>query len=87
MSSEALSKDLPIVGLAPIPGQETRNYNILRESGVVLGKGDIESVPGIVERLYKEEALRDEIVGKIKKIKNPDAANNIARLAIETANR
>lgn len=85
MSSEALAKDLPIVGIAPIPGQETRNYNILSESGVVLGKGDIESVPGLVEKLYKEGALREEMIARIRRIKNPDAANNIARLAIEAA--
>ncbi|MBL7068767.1 MAG: hypothetical protein ISS34_02800 [Candidatus Omnitrophica bacterium] len=85
MSSESLSKDLPIIGIAPIPGQETRNYNILVESGVVLGVKDINEVPRIVERLCRDKALTKDLKIKIASIKRPDAAYNVARLALKVA--
>jgi len=84
MSSESLSKDLPIIGIAPIPGQETRNYNILLKSGVVLGARSVNNVPRIVERLYRDKALMEDLKTKIASIKRPDAARDIARCALTT---
>ena len=83
MSSEALSKDLPIVAIASIPGQETRNFNILLQSGVALKAGAVNDVPGIIAKLYKDKALAGELKEKIKHVKKPAAAQDIAKAALE----
>jgi len=83
MSSEALAKGLPIVGIASIPGQETRNFKILIESGVALEGKCAAEVPAIIERLYKDKGLMDGIKERIKAIEKPNASRDIARLALE----
>lgn len=83
MSSEALSKNLPIISIASIPGQETRNFKVLVKSGVVLEAKDIKEVPGIVTNLYKDRGLMGSLKERIESVRRPEAAYNIARLALE----
>jgi len=84
MSSEALSKDLPMIGLAPIPGQESRNFNILKESGVVIGADSVKDAPSIVKRIYEDKDFKTGLHKKIASVKRPDAALEIAKLAINS---
>ncbi|MDB4349440.1 hypothetical protein OAA99_00640 [Omnitrophica bacterium] len=83
MSSEALSKDLPIIGVAPIPGQETRNFKILIKIGVVLDGRDVKEIPKMVTRLYNQKDSTEGLKEKIKAAKKPDAAHDIVRLAMD----
>ncbi len=82
MSSEALSKDLPIVAIAPIPGQETRNFEILIRSGVALEVKDIAKASDVVVKLYEDKDMARTIAEKIKRIKRGDSAYKIAELAL-----
>ena len=82
MSSESLAKRLPIVGIAPIPGQETRNFNILVKSSLAIGAKNVKDVPKIVEKLYKDKNLRMNMIKKVESVRKPNAASDIARLAL-----
>jgi processive 1,2-diacylglycerol beta-glucosyltransferase len=82
MSSEALAKDLPIIGIAPIPGQETRNFEILVRLGVVMDGKNVQEIPKIITDLYNDKALLSAIKEKIKEARKPEAARDIARLAL-----
>ena len=83
MSSEALAKGLPIIGIAPIPGQETRNYKVLSKIGVALEGNNIKEIPETVKRLFEDEKLIADIKKKIETAKRPDAAFAIARFSME----
>lgn len=82
MSSEALSKSLPIIGIAPIPGQETRNFDILKKSCAIIDGRDIAKIPKIVTNLYKNEDMMKTLKENIEAIKRPEAAKDIAELAL-----
>lgn len=82
MSSEALSKGLPIIGISPIPGQETRNFNMLVENGVVFEAKESEDAPKIVERMYNDRELMAGLRIKIGLMNKTQAAYDIARLAL-----
>ncbi len=82
ISSESLSKNLPLIAIAPIPGQETRNFNVLSQSGVALGAKDVKDAPGIVTSLYKDKGLTKDLEERIKFVRKPDAAYSIARLVL-----
>jgi processive 1,2-diacylglycerol beta-glucosyltransferase len=83
MSSESLSKDLPIIAIRSIPGQETRNFKVLLESGVILEAREIKDVPRIVKELYMDKGLMVSIKERIKAVKRPEAAYSVARFALE----
>lgn len=82
MSSESLSKGLPIIGIAPIPGQETRNFDILHKSGVALGAKRIGDVPEIITKLYNDKAYVESLKANIESTKKPNAAYDVARMAM-----
>jgi len=82
MSSEALAKDLPIIGIAPIPGQETRNFEVLVKLGVVIDGKHAGEIPKIVSGLYNDKDSLLAIKEKIKLAKKPYAAHDIAKLAL-----
>lgn len=83
ISSESLSKDLPIIAIAPIPGQETGNFNILVKSGVAIGVKGVKDVPDVITRLYKDKELMKDIKERIESVKRPEAVYNIARQALD----
>jgi processive 1,2-diacylglycerol beta-glucosyltransferase len=82
MSSEALSKGLPIVAIAPIPGQETKNFEVLSEIGVAIEGREAGDIPRIIEKLYNDPAGMKRIKDRIESVKRPDAARDIARHAL-----
>jgi processive 1,2-diacylglycerol beta-glucosyltransferase len=85
MSSEALAKSLPIIGISPIPGQEMRNFEILIKMGVALDGREISGIPGMVTALYADKARMDDMRQKIVNARRPNAAIDIARLAMDAA--
>lgn len=83
MSSESLAKNLPIISIAPIPGQESRNARILIRSGVALEARSVNDVPRLVMRLYNDRELRANMAKRIDALKRPAAAYDIARTALD----
>jgi processive 1,2-diacylglycerol beta-glucosyltransferase len=81
--SESLAKDLPLVVVSPIIGQETHNCDFLITNGAAVKAGKISDLKGILEDLAshpeKVQSMR-EAIGRIRK---PAACYDIAKLAIE----
>ena len=85
--AEALVKDLPIVAMSPIPGQEANNLSILLKNEVGYRLKEIGDVKKILKDLYTRKDDLARIRMKIANVKKPDAASNIAKLAIEKIGR
>jgi len=79
--AEALSKDLPIIALSPIPGQESRNLEMLLKKGFAQKLGKIEGIKTVLKEFYSNRENLESIKKKIEKAKKPSAAASIAKLA------
>jgi len=82
--AEALAKDLPMIGIFPIPGQEERNLNLLLKKGVGRRLKRISDITSLVTKLYRNEDGLSKMKENIAKVKRPYAAIDIAKLAIDT---
>ena len=80
--TEAMAKGLPMVLVAPIPGQEARNAVIIERSGAAVLAGPIQKAPPIIEKLRSDPAQLAEMGRKGMASGKPDAAIEIARLAL-----
>ena len=83
--SESLAKELPMVVIAPIIGQETRNSSFLVSHGAAI---KVEKIDGLREALEKLTSHPERLVsmrGEIQKIKKPAACYDVAKLALEIA--
>lgn len=80
--SEALSKNLPMIVIQPIPGQETRNCEILEGYGAALRANNAREVIACVEEFIK---FPEKIIGmkaRINLLSYPGAARDIAKFAV-----
>lgn len=80
--TEALTKGLPMVLVAPIPGQEARNARIIEKFGAAVLAGPVKNAPEIIRRLRKNPAKLAEMGHKAKLAGRPDAAMAVAKLAL-----
>jgi len=79
-TGEALVKNLPMIIINPLPGQERKNTQFLVKQGVALEAKNSKQAAVLAKRLLsKPERLR-EIQREIEKIRRPRAAINIAKL-------
>jgi processive 1,2-diacylglycerol beta-glucosyltransferase len=80
--SEALSKKLPMIIIQPIPGQETRNCNVLTDYGTAVRANSVRAVKKHVTDFIN---LPEKIIGmkvRINLLSYPDAARDIVRFAL-----
>ena len=81
--SESLAKDLPMIMISPIPGQEAYNADFLIRHSAAFSMKDLKDLKGILENILADPeklARTKEAIGKIKK---PMAAYDIAKLGME----
>lgn len=83
--SESLAKDLPMVVIAPIIGQETRNSLFIASHGAAIKVDKIDDLKDALEKLTAHPERLVEMRGNIQKIKKPLACYDVARLALEIA--
>lgn len=79
-TSECLAMQLPMILVAPIPGQEERNADYLLESGVALKAPDAAALEYKLMRLLAAPALLDSMRTKMRDIARPDAATRVLSL-------
>ena len=81
--SESLAKELPMIVISPIIGQETRNCDFLVKHHAAFRISAVEELKAIVEELArhpdKEKSMKDSII----RIKKPMACFDVAKLALE----
>jgi len=82
-TAEALSKDLPMIIVHPIPGQEMKNTDFLLQQGVAVRAEDSEDIAALVKELFLNTTKLDEMRKRAGLLKKPTAAMDIARLILE----
>ena len=83
-TSEALSKDLPMIIVHPIPGQELKNTEFLLQQGVAVRADDFEDIVTLVQELLLNKTKLDEMRKRASELKKPNAAMDIAKLVLDT---
>ena len=81
--SESLAKELPMIVIAPIIGQETRNCEFLVGHHAAFRIGRVEELKAIVEDLASHPESAKAMKDSIKSIKRPMACFDVAKLALE----
>lgn len=82
-TAESLSKNLPMIIVSPIPGQETKNTDFLLRQGVALKAQDNEDVATLVQELLLNTTKLAEMRKRTSELKKPNAAMDIAKLALD----
>jgi processive 1,2-diacylglycerol beta-glucosyltransferase len=80
--SESLAKELPLLTISPIPGQETKNFDFLIKEKAALKIKKPSEVGRMLEDLISNPDKLARIKDSVKRIRKPDAAKDIAELAI-----
>lgn len=84
--SESLAKNLPMILVSPIPGQETRNREFLLNSGLALAVSRTLPIGEAVFRLHKNKDIRAAMEKLSSFYSHPNSASDVAELAIKLAN-
>ncbi|MEA3328477.1 MAG: glycosyltransferase [Candidatus Omnitrophota bacterium] len=81
-SSECLASNSPLIIVAPVPGQETRNCDVLAGEKAVLKIKKAGEIRGLVIELLDNPQELDRIKENIRRIAKPNSALDLAGLAI-----
>jgi len=81
--SESLAKEIPLVVISPILGQETGNCAFLVRNNAAVKVKRIEDLKAALEGLMSDPAKLDKMKDMINKIKKPHAARDVAKFAYE----
>lgn len=82
-TSEALAKNLPMIIIHPIPGQEAKNTDFLLQQGVALRAEDGGDVAVLAQELFSNSVKLDEMRKKADLIKKPNSAMDTAQLILQ----
>ena len=81
--SEALAKSLPIIIIAPIIGQETRNCEVLVDKGAGIKVNRVEELDGVVEQLLLDKDRFNTMKNNARQLGRPESAKNIVEIVSE----
>ena len=79
-SSEALGKQLPMVIINPIPGQEEKNSDFLLRNKVALEVKNLSEIKVTLESLLANPSALDEMKANTKKLGKPNSAREVVRI-------
>lgn len=81
-TSEAMAKNLPMILINPIPGQEDRNLEFFINNGVALSVTKTFTVEEAMYFMFHDETRLELINKQLQKLAKPNAADDIATFAI-----
>lgn len=84
-AAESLAMGLPMIVIAPIPGQEEHNANFLLERGVALKAFDMATLKYRVGYLLSHDARLAAMRAKASALARPDAAHRVLAIALQRA--
>lgn len=79
--AESMAKEIPLIVISPIIGQETRNSDFLVNNGAALRLNKVDELKGAIEDLVAHPEKLAKMKEAIKKIRKPTACYDVARLA------
>ena len=82
-TAESLAMGLPMIVIAPIPGQEERNANFLLERGVALKAFDMATLKYRVSYLLTHDSKLAAMRAKAASLARPDAAHRALVIALQ----
>ncbi|MFA4992028.1 MAG: glycosyltransferase [Candidatus Omnitrophota bacterium] len=82
-TSEALAKNLPMIIVHPIPGQEAKNTEFLLREGVAVKAEDSEDIGALIKELFSNNIKLEEMRDKADSIKKPNSAIEIAEIVLK----
>jgi processive 1,2-diacylglycerol beta-glucosyltransferase len=82
-TSEALARDLIMVVVNPIPGQEERNADHLLEEGAALRCNNLPAIAFKIDRLLDDPARMAAMKQNIRRIARPRAAYDIVSTLLQ----
>lgn len=80
--AEAMAEGLPLLLVAAIPGQESRNARIMVRMGTALEVPQPRRLPSLIEELRSQPARLLATARRAKEMALPESASAIARLAL-----
>jgi processive 1,2-diacylglycerol beta-glucosyltransferase len=78
-SSECIAKELPMIVVSPIPGQEERNSDYLLENGAAVKANDADGVEYKVRMLLENPGRLRKMAKNAKSAGTPDAAKKVLK--------
>jgi processive 1,2-diacylglycerol beta-glucosyltransferase len=81
--SESLAKEIPLVVISPILGQETGNCAFLVRNNAAIKVNKLDDLQAALEGLITDPVKLDKMKESINKIKKPHAAYDVAKFAYE----
>jgi processive 1,2-diacylglycerol beta-glucosyltransferase len=81
--AESLVKDLPMIVISPIIGQETNNCEFLTSRGAAVKVNEIADLKAALEDMVSNPEKVAAMKEAVRKIGAPNASHDIARLALE----
>ncbi len=84
-TAESLAMTLPMIVIAPIPGQEEHNANFLLERGVALRAFDLATLAYRVGELLSHPSRLTAMRAKAAALARPDAASRALAIALQGA--
>ncbi|MDD5449004.1 MAG: glycosyltransferase [Candidatus Omnitrophica bacterium] len=82
ISSEAVAKELPLIIISPIPGQESRNCRLLIKNGAAFRINEAQEAVKIIKDIFHDANLLKQMKENIRKIKKENPAAAIARFVV-----
>lgn len=85
-TAEALAKELPMILIDPLPGQEELNARFLQGRGVAIRAGDHNRAATLVARMLNGGGDLKRLREAIREMKRPSSSTIAARLILQTVN-
>ena len=85
-TTESLAKNVPMIFVDPIPGQEAKNVEFLLNNGLGIYVTKNYGLADAIDQLFRFPQRLDEIRTAIKRIAKPDSAKVLGDLVLNSAN-
>lgn len=85
-TAEALAKNLPMIIISPIPGQEEKNTEYLTKIGAAIRVDDLEAIDLTLSSLLSSPQKLNIMRNCVKTISKPNSSLDIAKLILNNAN-
>jgi len=81
-TAEALTKNLPMIIVKPIPGQEANNSDYLTSCGAAIRVNDLADLTGLVDGLLQDKRSLESLRKSANFISKPQSSADIAKLLL-----